>query len=241
MDLDGLGASILEQGQHFTAQVLHCGDAAIQTLARDHRELTLNHVQPTGALGRVVELKALRKRECLLGTQMLVKRTRVMGVEVVEHQPDLGRIRVHRRKPLTKLAELALGSSLMHLSEPASCQRLDRRQQHTRAQFLILVVLLSNLAFAHGAWQQGITNQETRSLIEADHWRARIVGLGIQPQDMFKLCQKRGINLAQAPGLFQIGLEFVFFKTSRTKVYETSSQMPLSTAFSASRRRLQRA
>jgi len=53
--------------------------------------------------------------------------------------------------------------------------------------------------------------------------------------------QKGRINLAQAPGLLQVRLEVVFLSTSRTKVYETSSQIPLSTALSASRRKLQRA
>jgi hypothetical protein len=79
-------------------------------------------------------------------------------------------------------------------------------------------VLLGDLTFAHRAWQQGITNQETGSLIEAHNRIAWVIGLGIQPQNMFKLRQKGRINLANAPSLFQMGLEFVFFKTSRTKV-----------------------
>jgi hypothetical protein len=79
-------------------------------------------------------------------------------------------------------------------------------------------VLLGNLAFAHRAWQQRIANQETGSFIEAHDRIGRIVGLGIQPQDVFKLRQKGSSDCANAPGLLQMGLEFVFFSTSRTKV-----------------------
>ena len=35
-------------------------DAAIQTLAAQHADFDLDHVQPTGVLGRVMELQALK-------------------------------------------------------------------------------------------------------------------------------------------------------------------------------------
>jgi hypothetical protein len=218
VDLDRFGVAVVKQGQHFTSQVLTGGNPAIQTLTSNHRELALDHVQPTSSLGGVVELKALGKGECLLGTQMLVKRTGVMSVEIVQHQSNLGCLPVGSRKLLTKQGEFALGSSRVYLPNSSSRERLDRCQQHTRTQFLVFIVLLRNLAFAHWSGQQGITNQETRSLIEAYNWIARIIGLGIQPQDVFKLCQKGRIDFANAPGLFQMRLEFVFLSTSRTKV-----------------------
>jgi hypothetical protein len=141
-----------------------------------------------------------------------------VGVEIVKHQADLARMRVECRKLLTKQREFALGASLLHLSKPASAERFNRRQQHTRAEFLILVVLFGNLAFAHRAWQQRIANQETRPLVETHHRIAGVIRLGVQPQNVLQLCQKRGINLREAPGLLQMRLEFVFLSTSRTKV-----------------------
>jgi hypothetical protein len=88
------------------------------------------------------------------------------------------------------------------LSTSASTQRFNCREQDACAQFLVLVVLLGNLTFAHRSWQQRIANQETGSLIEAHNRIGGIVGQGIQPQNMFKLRQKGGGNRANAPGLF---------------------------------------
>src|SRR6266700_3640603 len=163
-NLDRFVAPLLEQGKHFTAQVLNCRNPPVQTLARNHGELTFNHIQPTRSLGRVVELEALGERECFLSSQMLIERGGVVGVEIIKHQSDLGRIRILSSKFLTKQGELAFGSSLIDLSKPASTQRLDRGKQDTRAQFLVLVVLLGDLAFTHRAWQQRVANQETGSL-----------------------------------------------------------------------------
>jgi len=111
-------------------------------------------------------------------------------------------LRILSRKLLTKVAELTLGASLVYLPNSSSRERFDRRKQHTRTQFLVFIVLLGDLAFAHRTWQQGIANQETRSLIEAYQRIARIVGLGIQPQNVFKLREKGSIDFANAPGLF---------------------------------------
>jgi hypothetical protein len=164
-----------------------------------------------------------------------------MRVEIIQDKTDLDRITIRRRKLLTKARELALGASLIDLPDSPSRERFYGSEQDTRAQFLVFIVLLGDLAFAHRAWQQRIANQETGSFIEAHQRIGRVVGLGIQPQNMFKLRQKGRINLAQAPGLLQVRLELVFLSTSRTKVYETSSQMPLSTALSARSHKLQRA
>src|SRR5690242_4131863 len=86
VNLDCLRTSLIEQRQHFAAKALNRRDSSIQTLARDHRELTFDHIQPTGSLGCIVKLEALRERECLPGTQMLVKRACVMCVEIVQYQ-----------------------------------------------------------------------------------------------------------------------------------------------------------
>jgi hypothetical protein len=125
-----------------------------------------------------------------------------MSVEIVQHQAYLGGITILGRKRLTKQREFALGAPLVHLPKPSSREWFNRSEQRTRTKLVILVMLFSNLAFAHWSRQQCIANQETRSFIEAYHRIARIVGLGIQPQDVFKLCEKGSIDGANAPGLF---------------------------------------
>ena len=124
-----------------------------------------------------------------------------MGVEIVHYQADLARIRIRRRKLLAKARELALGASLLDVPDAPSREWFDRGEQDTGTQFLVFIMLLGDLAFAHRAWQQRVANQETRSLIEAHNWIGGIVGHGIQPQNMFKLRQKGRINSANAPGL----------------------------------------
>ena len=105
----------------------------------------------------------------------------LMCVEIIHYQSDLTRIRVHRRKLLTKASELALGALLVDLPDSPSRERFDRRQQHARTQFLVLIVLFGYLAFAHRSRQQRIANQETGSLIETHHGKVPLIGLGVEP------------------------------------------------------------
>ena len=60
----------------FADEAVGVVDSAIQALATEHTDLNLNHVEPTGMLGGVVELQAAQNspgfggRECLIeGTE----------------------------------------------------------------------------------------------------------------------------------------------------------------------------
>jgi hypothetical protein len=62
-------------------------------------------------------------------------------------------------------------------------------------------VLLLDLAFAHRARQQDITNQKARSFIKADHRLGWIVGKCVKCQELFQASQKGSSDRANAPGL----------------------------------------
>ena len=51
VDLDRLGAALVEQGQHLPAQGLERWNAPVEAEARDHCALALDHIEPGGRLG----------------------------------------------------------------------------------------------------------------------------------------------------------------------------------------------
>jgi len=68
------------------------GDAAIQTLRREHAEFGFGHIEPAAVLGRVVPFEALDEPACLGGGEGFVERGGLVGVEIVLHQHDLRRV-----------------------------------------------------------------------------------------------------------------------------------------------------
>jgi len=57
-------------------------DAAVQTLAAQHADFDLDHVQPTGVFGRVVELQALQEAMRLWRRESLVQGAHAMGRKI---------------------------------------------------------------------------------------------------------------------------------------------------------------
>ena len=70
------------------AQFVLRGDALVQALAGDGRELEFDHVEPGGIFWRVMDLEVGGQRAGLGGGQMLVKDSVSVGVEVVLHEHD---------------------------------------------------------------------------------------------------------------------------------------------------------
>src|SRR5262249_5798118 len=69
---DVMRVAIAQPGGDLALEAAAVGDAPIETLAEQDRELGLGHIEPTAVLGRVVPLEAfdeaarLRGRECLV-------------------------------------------------------------------------------------------------------------------------------------------------------------------------------
>jgi hypothetical protein len=128
----------------------------------------------------------------------------------------------------------------MDLAEAPPGQRLNGGQQGAGAALLIGVVLFAHLARSHRHRQQRLTDQKTGPFIKANHRILRVVGQGIQGQNVLHACKKERIEGANAPGLRQMRFQLVFFRMVPTVVCERASQKPASTTFSASKRKVQR-
>ena len=78
---------------HLVGQDFLVGDAAIQTLRREHAEFGFSHVEPAAVLGRVMPFEALDEAARLGSREGFVERGWLVDVEIVLHQHDLRRIR----------------------------------------------------------------------------------------------------------------------------------------------------
>ena len=79
---------------HFLGKRFLVGDALIQTLASEHRELDLGHVQPRAVLGCVMNLQLTSDAPSLGRDERFIQGGGGMGVEVVQNQNDLLGLRV---------------------------------------------------------------------------------------------------------------------------------------------------
>src|SRR5215210_2591426 len=84
-------------------------------------------------------------------------------------------------------------------------------------------------------------DQKTRALIKTNYRIFRVERQSIKPKDLLHSCEELTCHLTDAPLLFQMRLEFVFFRMAATFVCETCSTILSSTALSANRRNDQRA
>lgn len=135
----------------------------------------------------------------------------------------------------------ALGPLGVDLLETLAGLWFDGRQQDPGTELFIGVMLFADLAGLPRYRGQRVTDQETGPLIKTDDRIAQGIGQGIERQNALQVCQKGGIQVPEAPGLGQMRLEGVFLSTLPTMVCQMVSQKPNSTAFSARRRRDQRA
>ena len=72
----------------FADEALGVVDSAIQALAAEHADLDLDHVEPAGMLGGVVELQALQNAAGFGGRECFIEGAGRMGRQVVLHNPD---------------------------------------------------------------------------------------------------------------------------------------------------------
>ena len=72
----------------FADEALGVVDSTIQALAAKHADLDLDHVEPTGMLGGVVELDAAQNSPSFGWRESFVKRAGRVGRQVILHDPD---------------------------------------------------------------------------------------------------------------------------------------------------------
>src|SRR3954470_22267512 len=76
----------------FVGEDFLVGDAAMQTLRRQHGEFGFGHVEPTAVLGRVMPFEAFDEPARLGRRKGLIERGWLVGVEIILHQHDFRRV-----------------------------------------------------------------------------------------------------------------------------------------------------
>jgi hypothetical protein len=83
------GVALSFPGPHFSGESFPVGDAPIQTLASQHAQLYLGHVQPRAVLWGVVDLQLLAWAAGFgRSKRLILQGGRSVGVEVIHHQND---------------------------------------------------------------------------------------------------------------------------------------------------------
>src|SRR3989304_5701593 len=216
--------------------------SAIQTLYGQDRDFDLGHVQPTAMLGCVMKLQFPGQLPRLLGWKSLVKRSRRMGVEIIQHHPDLfGLRKVNFNQIIHAPGEILLGAAVGDFDMPPTCQGLQKHEQVTGAFPLVFKVIAQGFSVLHRQGQPGFAHHLIGHLVKTDHWKGWLIRLGVQIQDIFHSPDKFGTNDGRdTPFLTLPGFEIVFFSTSRTASYERLSSRVSATRRSASSCNVQR-
>ena len=118
-------------------------------------------------------LNPIPKRLDLIRLERLVKRTWMMGVQIVHYHRDCFRRCILLRIVAEKVWEVALGAPLGYLDHTRCGQWLCRHKHVAVAHATVLLVHFTRLACALAT---RLGNQLLRTLVHANHQAVRIVG-----------------------------------------------------------------
>src|SRR5271169_172905 len=237
-----LVAMVLPCGD-FVGEDLLVGDAAIQTLRREHAEFGFGHVEPTAVLGRVVPFEALDEPARLSGGEGFVERGGLVGVEIVLHQQDLRRVgKMHVRQIPEHMGIIDGGVVVGHFHMPPPFQRREHHEQIGDAIAFVFVIVTRLASRLRRDRRARLDDQLLRGFVEAHERTLRIVRPLIDLQHVFHIGDKGRAGVRRDhPLLLAMRFENVFFSVRPIVLSLARSTMCSSTTFSSSRRRLQRA
>src|SRR5215207_8387322 len=228
---------------HFLGKRFSVGDALIQTLASEHRELDLGHVQPRAVLGCVMNLQLTSDAPGLGGGERFIQGGGSMGVEVVQNQHDLlGLWVVDVYQLLYAMCPVELGPPLGDTDVTPAGQGLTNDEEVGRPLTLVLVVVTGGVPRADGEGLPHFAHELLALLVEANLRETLVVGAGVDLKDVLHAPDEGGILLwRDGPPSAQPGLYGTFLRVRRTNSLEMgSSAHSNSTKRSARRRTLQR-
>src|SRR3954447_22458188 len=114
---------------------------------------------------------------------MGIERSGIVGIEIVLHDANLLRLWISACHFEHKECVLQLGALAMNLRQTLSRQRLNGSEQGAGTEFLIGIMLFTDLPTLQGQRFNQLANQKTRSLIIAKYRKTPVIGQSIQPQD----------------------------------------------------------
>ena len=196
----------------FSSQRLGIRNPPVQALTAEDRELDLDHVEPGGVLGRVVERQLLREPPGLWCREGGVERSGGVGVQVIDHKSDacsVGELLVD--EPPDHLGDVLLAMMVgdEHVA-PCTPGTEDNEETFRATSFVLIVVACCPT----GTWwdrSNDVTEELVRAFIEADNRMERIVRLSIEIKDVFHAPEEVRSDFTQAPLPLLPRLEPVFF------------------------------
>src|SRR4029450_2362406 len=216
-------------------------DAAIEALLLEDTQFDLSHVQPTPMLGGVMELELPSKPPCLGRLERFIQRCDLMGIEIVQHNPNHAGFWVaFVHQALHRVGEVELWPWLRHLHMAPAGLGCYEEKKMARAVPLIFVIIALRSPQLGRQRLSGLFNELLGRLIQVDLGPGRIIGLRVDLQDIFQRGDELGPDLGDAPLFLQPRLKDHFFKTRRTLSYEYDAAKPRATTRSASRCKVQR-
>src|SRR5215203_360931 len=238
-----VGVTLDFPSTHFLGKRSLVGDAPIQTLASEHRELDLGHVQPRAVLWGVMDLQPLQQTPSFTRGERLIQSGRGMGVEIVQNQNDLLGIRVVQiNQLLYALCPVDLGPPLGDADVTPASQRLPNDEEVGPPIALVLVVVTGGVPRADGEWLPYLSHQLLALLVQANLREMLLVGSGVDLKDILHTPDEGAILLwRDGPLPLEPGLYGTFLRVRRTNSREMGSSAHFSsTKRSARRRTLQR-
>src|SRR5687768_13942229 len=222
-------------GGDFSHEGVAVTDAAVEALAGEHRELQLGHVEPTAVDGGVVKLQLPADATSFSRRERLVEGGRGVGVQVVEDDPNGGRV---REVPIDQVAhlvgEVVLGALVGDVDVAPGPERLGDQEEVGGPVALVLVVDPLRLARLHRQRDAGLGDQLLRGLIEADDRAGRVVRLGVQVEHVLHPADELGPDGRDHPLLVEPRLELVLLRSRRIASSVISGTSSSSTRRSAS-------
>ena len=152
----------------------------------------------------VVELDSPGDPSSFSGGKSGVEGGSVVGVEIVEHHPDLVSIRVEFiHELLHRQSELGSGSLFGDHDFTPGSVGVDEEQDLRRAIALVMVILLRWMAGQYGSWSLDLVDELLEAFVKAHHGKTGVGSLGIQLEDVLHSCDELSVDLPQAPHLLQ--------------------------------------
>jgi hypothetical protein len=140
----------------------------------------------------------------LIRRQMGVERAALVGVQVVLYEFDYLSVKELKAEKLHKVGVLPGRSSVIHFGPTPTRVGFEGHQEGARAVLAVVVVFAFRFTGLHWHGNDDVPNQKARALVKAHQWTLRVIGSGVERQDMLHLPQKLGVDLAQTPLPFEV-------------------------------------
>jgi len=123
-----------------------------------------------------------------------------MEVEIVDDNAnDLGFWIIPVHELLHAPSAVLFGAPRSHFYVAPAAPRLEEHKQITRAVALIVRIVPLGVTRLRRQWLAYFSNQLVWTLIEAHHGKARVIGLGIQIQDILHAPHKLATDCRDTP------------------------------------------